>query len=85
MSDEKSKPVVVELASHHIELFIFLLLWIVLAIVLLLERLDRSLTVKVDQGTGCHYLMSSTGHLTPRLLPDGAHKCEPTTSSEEKP
>lgn len=32
--------------------------------------------LRIDHGTGCHYLTTSTGGITPRLGPDGSQICE---------
>lgn len=41
-----------------------------------LERGKRSsLSLRTDYGTGCQYLETGSGHLTPRLLPDGKQWC----------
>ena len=37
---------------------------------------DRSgMALHIDNATGCHYLASQHGGMTPRLTPDGEHIC----------
>lgn len=45
---------------------------------------DRSnLGLRIDHGTGCQYLVTSLGGITPRLGSDGRHVCEPNTIMDE--
>jgi len=43
------------------------------------SNVRSNIALRIDHGTGCHYLESSQGHLVKRLTPDGSHLC---TSSQ---